>query len=94
VHLSEAALMVCHARSELGLCPSGLVGVLASKRVWGRALVERLHERPQLREWGAALRSSHLDGPRLVPRSGARGMAFRELSTYEASEVLAIHDLS
>jgi hypothetical protein len=42
VHLSEAALVVGHARSELGLCPSGLVGVLASKRVWGRALVERL----------------------------------------------------
>jgi hypothetical protein len=93
VHLHEAALMVRHARSELGLCSSGLVCVLAREGVWRRALGECLHEPPQLRYWGVVRRRSSLHGPRLVPRSGARGMAFVELSPDEASEILAIHDL-
>ena len=49
VHLREAALMVRHARSELGLGSPGLVGILPREGVWRGALGESLNERPQLR---------------------------------------------
>ena len=93
VHLHEAALMVRHARSELGLCSPGFVGILAREGVRRGALGQCLHERPQLRYRGVALRGSRLDRARHVTRRGASGMVIIELRPYESSKILAIHDM-
>ena len=45
VHLHDAALMVRHARRELGLGSPSLVGVLAREGVWRGAFGEPLHKR-------------------------------------------------
>jgi hypothetical protein len=94
VHLREAALMVGHARCEVSLCSSGLVSVLTREGLRWRSLVERLDQRPQLRERGPALRRSRLNRPCMVHSSSTCCMAFRELCPNKAREVLTVHDLS
>ena len=74
MHLRKAALVFRHARSEVCLMRARLVCGLAFEGVRGRALVERIDYRPQLREWRAVLRGRPLHRPRLVRSRGARGM--------------------